>query len=99
METIWIFHRYFALASKECEDGAVGLDFLANDSCVDRVLTEAAEGVVLEVCRGRFVLRILKATDNASAHLALWSSTSEDMAWSTFVILEGDRRLEERIDG
>jgi hypothetical protein len=91
-----IFYQLFAFASKECEDGAVKLGgLLAGDSCVDRIFAEAAEGMVLEVGRGCFVLRVLKATDNACARLALRSSTGKGMAWSTFVILKGNVGFEE----
>ena len=53
MDTMRTFHRSFAFACKKCEDGAAELGgLLASNSCVDRVFTKAAEGVMLEIGRG-----------------------------------------------
>jgi hypothetical protein len=96
MDAMRIFHWLFAFACEEREDGAAKLwGLLASNSCVDRIFAEAAEGVVLEIGRGCFVLRVLKATDNACSCLALRSGTGEDMAWATFIILKGNIGFEE----
>jgi hypothetical protein len=56
MDTMRIFHGLFALVCEECEDGAAELGgSLASNSCVDRIFTKAAEGVLLEICRGCFI--------------------------------------------
>jgi hypothetical protein len=57
MDTMRIFHWLFAFPCEECKDGAIGLGgLLASNSGIDRIFAEAAEGVVLEVGRGCFVL-------------------------------------------
>jgi hypothetical protein len=56
MDTMRIFHRLFAFACEECEDGAAEFGgSLASNGCIDRIFTEAAEGVVLEIGRGCFI--------------------------------------------
>ena len=81
---------------EESKDGAIEVGgLLASNSCIHGIYTKAAESMVLEVGRGCFVLQVLKAMDNASAHLALWSSTGKEMAWLTFIKLEGDIGFEE----
>jgi len=76
MDMMRVFYQLFAFACEECEDGAIEFgSLLAGNSCVDCIFTEAAEGVVFEVSCRRFVLRVLKAADNTSAHLALQGST------------------------
>jgi hypothetical protein len=56
MDMMRIFHRLFAFACEESEDGATELGLLASNSCIDRIFTKAAEGVVLEIGCGCFVL-------------------------------------------
>jgi hypothetical protein len=96
MDTMRIFYRLFAFACEECEDGATKFgSLLASNSCVYCIFAEAAEGMVLEVGRGRFILRVLKAADNTVACLALRGGTGKYMARSIFMIPEGNVGFEE----
>jgi len=96
MHTVQIFYWLFSFTGEESKYGTVEVrGLLASNSCIHSICAKAAESMVLEVGRGCFVLQVLKATDNASTHLALWSSTGKETAWSTFVKLEGDIGFEE----
>ena len=84
---------------EECEDGAIEFgSLLAGNSCVDCIFAKAAEGVVLEVGDGCFVLQLLKGMDNTSVCLALWGSTGKNMARLIFMKPEGNIRFEEQVD-
>jgi hypothetical protein len=53
--------------------------------------------MMLEVSRGSFILRVLEAADTTRAQFALGSSTGKEVAWSAFVVLEGNVRFEKCI--
>ena len=56
MDAMRIFHRLLAFACEEGEDRAAELGgSLTSNSCIDRIFTEAVEGVVLEICCGCFI--------------------------------------------
>jgi len=88
VDTMRILSRLFAFACKQGEDGFFTLgSLLASDSGVDFVFPEAANGMMFQISRGRFVLGVLKASNTTCFDLALGSSTFKEMAGTTIVIL------------
>ena len=96
--TVRIFDWLFSFVCKECENGAITLrSLLASNCSIDRVFTKTAGGMVLEVSRGSFIFGVLEAADTTHVQFALGSSTGKEVAWSAFVVLEGNIRFEKCI--
>jgi hypothetical protein len=99
VDAMCILDRWFAVAGEEGEDGAVAREvLLASNSGIDCIFAEAADSVMLEVSRRRFVLRVLEATNTTNTQLAPRRGTGEKMAQSSFMVLNSNVGLEERID-
>ena len=93
-----IFDWLFSFVHKECENGAIMVrSLLASNCSIDRIFTETAGGMVLEVSHGSFIFGVLEAADTTHAQFALGSSTGKEVAWSAFVVLEGNIRFEKCI--
>jgi len=94
-----VFDELFSFTCEESENRTVAISgLLASNSGVDHIFAETTKGMVFKVCSGGLILRVLKTSDAASAQLTFWSSTTEKVACSTFVILELDLGFKESVD-
>jgi hypothetical protein len=76
-----ILNRLLTCACKDREDRS-SLTFigLAPYGVVDGFFAEAADSVVLEICSGSSILRVLESANTSPIALAFASSTREEMA-------------------
>ena len=94
-----IFNRLLALTCEDSEDGARRrTDLGALENFVHGIFTKALHGMMLEICCGRFVLRVLETAHPLERAEALACGTLEKVTQSIFVVLDEDVRLEEAVE-
>lgn len=68
--------------------------YVALDPCIDSLLTPAAHGMPLEVCRRALIGRVEVAFHAFVVVLAFGGSTREEMVFATAVVLDQHLGLE-----
>jgi hypothetical protein len=90
---------FLALACKDRKDRArSGSSLLSLESFIDGILTEAVDGVMLQVSGRQSVLRILIASNPTKVALAFARRTREKVAQTPIGVLDFDIGLEKSID-